>query len=208
MKPRTKCRFASLAIALLLVMARAMPADGQSLSSLQIGDPATKLAALGKPVETSDHKGMTVQRWVLPNGNDLSVTTSHAGKIVYIESDWNAGADKNPMCDLSGLQFGQTTLTELRKRFGSNGISFKERSGQMLAEDGAVMLNSYEAGSVVVSFYNKVSNAEVGRLDPDGQGTMADHARLDAISIADADYAKSQWGDRIYDPQYKKVDWK
>jgi hypothetical protein len=208
MKPRTKCRLASLAIALLLVMARAMPAAGQSLSSLRIGDPATKLAVLGKPAETSDHKGMTVQRWVLANGNDLSVTTTQAGKVVYIESDWNARADKNPLCDLSGLLFGQTTLTELRKRFGSNGISFKERGGQMLAEDGAVMLNSYEVGNTVVTFYNKISNAEVGRLDPEGQGTIADHARLDAISIADADYAKSEWGDRIYDPQYKKVDWK
>ncbi len=208
MKPRTKCRLASLAIALLLVMACAIRADGQSLSSLHIGDPATKLAALGKPVETSDNKGMTVQRWVLPNGNDLSVTTSQAGKIVYIESDWNAGADKNPLCDLSGLQFGQTTLTQLRKRFGSNGLSFKDRGGQMLAEDGAVMLNSYETGNAVVTFYNKISNAEVSKLDPEGQGSMADHARLDAISIADGDYAKSEWGDRIYDPQYKKIDWK
>jgi hypothetical protein len=37
---------------------------------------------------------------------------------------------------------------------------------------------------------------------------VAEHAELDAITIADAEYAKSEWGDRIYDPKYKKIEWK
>jgi hypothetical protein len=106
------------------------------------------------------------------------------------------------------LRFGETTLTELRKRFGSNGFSFKERGGQLLAQDGAVLVNSYEATNVVITFYNKVSNTEVATLDAEGHSSIADHARLDAISISDAAYAKSEWGERVYDPQYKKVDWK
>jgi hypothetical protein len=31
---------------------------------------------------------------------------------------------------------------------------------------------------------------------------------LDAISIAESGYAKNEWGDRIYDPNYQKANWK
>jgi hypothetical protein len=183
-------------------------ANGQSLSSLRVGDPVSKLSALGKATAIDAYKDMHVSRWVLPNGNELSATSNKAGLIVHLEADWTAGKTDNPACDLAGLRFGVTTLAELRKRFGSNGFAFKERSGQVLAADGAVMVNSYEAGDVVVTFYNKVSNAEVATLDAEGRSSIADHARLDAISISDAAYAKGEWGDRVYDPKYKKVDWK
>jgi hypothetical protein len=146
-------------------------------------------------------------RWTLPNGNDLSATTDKDGRIVYLEADWNHSENATG-CDLPWLSFGATTLTEIRRHFGSNGFAFKGQAGQLLAEDGAVLLNSYEVGGAVITFYNKVSNAEVAKLDPDGQSTFADHARLDAISIASQSYASAEWGERVYDPQYKKVVWK
>jgi hypothetical protein len=37
----------------------------------------------------------------------------------------------------------------------------------------------------------------------------ADYSRLDSISLADPDYAKAAgWGGKIYDRDYKQVEWK
>jgi hypothetical protein len=188
-------------------LAVSIGAHSQSLSSFKIGDPSSKLSSLGKPTASDDRNGMTVRRWLLPNGNELAVTTNASGQIIYIEADWNPGANTDSACDLPGLRFGTTTLTELRKRFGSNGFAFSERGGQLLSEDGAVLVNSYEANGAIVTFYNKVSNAQAEQLNPEGNGSIADNAKLDAISIASSDYAKSEWGNRINDPNYKPITW-
>lgn len=182
-------------------------AHAQSLSSVQIGDTSSKLSPLGKPASLEAEKDGTVRRWTLPNGNDLSATTDRDSHVVYLEADWNH-TDANTGCDLPWLQFGATTLTQIRKHFGSNGFAFKGQAGQLLAKDGAVLLNSYELGNTVITFYNKVSNAEISKLNPEGQSSFADHARLDAISFASQGYAKAQWGDRIYDPRYQQIAWK
>jgi hypothetical protein len=195
-------------VALLIAIGYSVCASGQSLSALKIVDPSSQLSSLGKPAAIDNENGMTVRRWIIPNGNELSITTDMADKIVYMESDWNPGKDDTTACDLPGLRFGVTTLAQLRKRFGSNGFAFKDQAGQLLTEDGAVMLNSYEASGFVITFYNKVSNKEVAQLNPESQGTIADHARLDAISIASPEYAKREWGNRVYDPSYKPIDWK
>jgi hypothetical protein len=210
MNPR-RTRTTSMVFTTLLLLGIVMSfAHGQSLSSLRIGDAASKLSTLGKPSSADADKDNTVSRWTLANGNELAVTTNKSGQIVHIEADWNPGKrdSESTGCDLPGLRFGETTLAELRKRLGSNGFAFKDRGGQLLAEDGAVMVNSYEANGLVITFYNKVSNTEVATLDAEGHSSIADHARLDAISISDANYAKSKWGERVYDPHYKKVDWK
>lgn len=71
------------------------------------------------------------------------------------------------------------------------------------------MMNSYEAGGVVVTFYRKIKQGEFSRLKASGANpSVADYARLDAISIADDEYATSEWGERVYDPAYKKTEWK
>jgi hypothetical protein len=71
------------------------------------------------------------------------------------------------------------------------------------------MMNTWEVGKVVITFYTKVGQQEYDRMKASGlNSSPADYAKLNAISIADADYAKSEWGDRIYDPQYKKIEWR
>jgi hypothetical protein len=136
------------------------------------------------------------------------VTTAQSGKVVYLESDWN---DKNNETgfDLPGLKFGETTLTDIRRRFGSNGFEFKERGGVIDVPDGIVMLNSYEVGANVVTFFTKVSEADYTKAKSAGEKwDVADHARLVSVSVASAEYAQSEWGKRIYDPGYKAVTWK
>ena len=166
------------------------------------------LSRLGTTAETDSYKGMTVKRWNLPNGNELSVTVGTDGKIAYLESDWNGKSDDSG-CDLQGLRFGLTTLTELRKRFGSNGFGYAARGPVAETDDSIVMMNSYDAGGVVITFYTKINRDAFSRAKASGSNpSPANYAKLDAISLTDDGYAKSEWGDRVYDSAYKKIDWK
>lgn len=183
--------------------------DAQSLASLHIGDPAANLAKLGPAAKTGSYLGMQLQQWRLPNGNELSATTDSTGRIVYLESDWDGKSD-DPACDLSGLRFGITTLAELRKRLGSNGFEFQNRAGVIPTGSAVIMVNSYEVGKVIVTFYTKIDSQEYRRLKAsDAKTSPADYSKLDGISLADPSYATAAgWGDRSYDPDYKKAEWK
>jgi len=180
----------------------------QALVGLKVGEASAVLARLGSPTETDSYKGMSLQRWSLPNGNELSVTVGTEGKIVYLESDWGGQSD-DAGCDLPDLHFGLTTLAELRKRFGSNGFGFKSRGPGVKTPDGFVMMNSFEVGTSVITFHTKIKGDKFQRLKASGADpSPADYAKLDAISIADDAYASREWGDRVYDPAYKKIEWK
>ena len=185
------------------------PVNAQSLASLHIGDPASNLTHLGPAAETGSYLGMEVEKWILPNGNELSATVNSNRRIVFLESDFD-GKSNDPSCDLPGLKFGVTTLAQLRKRLGSNGFGFQNRPGVVPTEDGVILVNSYEIGKTIVTFYTKAHpqvHLQVKASDPNF--SPADYSKLDAISLADPSYAKNAgWGDKIYDPQYKKAEWK
>jgi len=200
--------FLLFAMTFLLTIATLLSAQAQSLSNLHIGDEVTRLATLGEPAATDKYKSYLVRKWRFANGNELSITTDATGRIVYLESDWGGHLDGNES-DLRGLTFGATTLSELRVRFGSNGLTFKGRAGVIGIQNGVVMMNSYEVGSNIVTFITKVSDGDSSPSTESGKSSaIADRARLDAISIADAGYAQSEWGDRVYDPNYQRIEWK
>jgi len=200
-------KFALFLSALLIGGSGTHLCGAQSLHGLKVGEPSATLGPLGAPSDSDTYKGMAVQRWDRPNGNSLSVTIGKNG-VVFIESDWN-GSDDAPGCDLPGLRFEKTTLAELRKRFGSNGFGYKARGYSAETPDGIVMMNSYEVGVVVVTFYTKINRDEFSSLKASGKNPWpADYAKLDAISIAEDNYATSEWGERVYDPAYKKIEWK
>ena len=197
------------AITIFFLVAGVLDVHAQSLSNLRIGDDVSRLSSLGyQPSDTGTYKSFDLRKWRFSNENELSVTTSKSGRIVYVESDWGGKTDETA-CDLPGLKFGVTTLSELRRRLGSNGFEFQNRAGVMEVSDGIIMMNSYEVGNIVVTFITKVTEKEYVNIKESGKSwVVADHARLDAISIAEAGYAEGEWGDRIYDPNYKKVEWK
>lgn len=203
---------AALAGTFALLLAGFCPAAAQSLSGLHIGDAAPHLQELGKPVATAPDGPYLNQKWTFPTGNDLAVSTSADGLIVYLESDWgghSGNGNDDPGCDLPGVKFGSTTLADLRKRFGSNGFVFQNRSPLLETDDGVVLFNAYEVGTKVVTFITKASKQDYARSKQGGAGwDLADHAKLDAILIADGDYAVYEWGPRVYDPGYKKIEWK
>lgn len=184
-------------------------ANAQSLSSIHIGDPASKLAKFGPASETSSDMGMQSQKWSVPDGDQFSATVDSAGRIVYLEADWTGKGD-NTACDLPGLNFGVTTLAQIRTRLGSNGFGFQNRAGVIPTGMGVVMLNSYQVGKVIVTFYTKVDEQKYLLMkNSDPNSSIADYATLEAISLADLNYVKAAgWGDMIYDPGYKDVEWK
>jgi hypothetical protein len=84
-------RFALIpALCAILLSGSPIRIRGQSVSNLHIGDDESKVAQLGsKPASTDTYKSFTPRRWRLNNGNDLSVTTSSSGRIVYgVGMEW------------------------------------------------------------------------------------------------------------------------
>jgi hypothetical protein len=63
----------------------------------------------------------------------------------------------------------------------------------------AVLINSYDVGSVIATFVTKIS----GR--PTRSQALSGDAFLVALSIADPGYADGAWGDRTYDPAYHAI---
>ncbi len=196
-------------VLVFLLFGQIVAANAQALSHMKIGDDSTETTALGQPIATDNYKGFLVRKWSFPNGNQLSVTTDSRDRILYLESDWN-GDDDATTCDLPGLKFGVTTLSDIRKRFGSNGFTFKRRQGTIQVPDGVVMMSSYEFGNAVVTFITKIPVTGEQPSSPEAKpgSDIADQATLDAISISDPQYAENEWGTRVYDPKYKKAEWK
>jgi len=197
------------AAVLLPILGLTPKAVAQSLANMKIGDDSTEATALGQPVATENYKGYLVRKWSFSNGNQLSVTSDTRDRIIYLESDWD-GDDNATACDLPGLKFGVTTLSDIRKRFGSNGFTFRRRNGVIQVPDGVVMMNSYEIGNAVVTFITKVPVTGEQPASPEAKAgsEIGDRATLDAISISDPKYAENEWGERVYDPKYKKAEWK
>lgn len=127
-------KFALYLLALLIGGNFERACSAQSLHGLKVGSPSASLAALGASSESDSYKGMAVRQWNLPNGNSRSATVGKDGRIVFIESDWNGRSDDSG-CDLAGLRFGVTNLTELRKNsaatalaIAAEGIVFKRKT--------------------------------------------------------------------------------
>jgi hypothetical protein len=197
---------------LLIAFVQPSVLRAQALLNIRVGDTPSKLSKFG-PVSGEDkYKGMDLFKWILPNRNVLTATVDREGEIVYLESDWGGKSDDTG-CDLAGFKFGVTTLADLEARFGSNGFGFKTRPHTRPVDDGVILLNSYEVGNVVVTFYTRISGADyakvqAARASATGTATGAEFARLEGISMANAAYATSEWGARVANTAYKKVDWK
>ena len=198
---------ANIVVAVVLCQTSALKA--QSLLNIRVGDTPSKLSKFG-PVSGEDkYKGMDLFRWILPNRNVLTATVDREGEIVYLESDWGGKSDETG-CDLAGLKFGATTLADLEKRFGSSGFAFKKRPHVTRTDDGVMLLNSFEVENVVVTFYTRVTAQDYAKAANGGGGSTsgAEYYRLEGVSMSDAAYAKTEWGDRIPNPAYRKIEWK
>lgn len=191
-------------VLLVMVSVASTGAHSQSLSSLRVGDTFSETRKLGAAPSSRRQAGpFLVQKWKLPDGNELSVAANeHSGRIVYLELTWG-GEHAGILTDFSGLIFGRTTLGELRHRFSGNGFTYEQRGSSLKVPDGFTLSTSYEVAdqpNTVVTFTTKVTDEGPAMDNP------ASQARLIGISIGQANYLDGLWGSvKVYDSAQSKI---
>ncbi|MBY5370561.1 hypothetical protein [Rhizobium leguminosarum] len=135
------------------------------MSGVSVGGDRQQLVSIGsRPVATEAMGPHTIEKYKLSGGNELSVTYHRAsGKIVYLETDWG-GETAEAFSDFEGFKFGKTTLSEIRTKLGSNGMSFKDHPPVTPTPDGGLALfNSYEVNGSgnIATFVTSVSAVTV-----------------------------------------------
>jgi hypothetical protein len=205
-----------MSAAAILVLGATGSGYCQSLSSLKVGDDLSATTSLNAdPANTTNMGPFSVNKWTLPDGNSLSVTSKiKTQKIVFIECDWN-GSDSGSFSDFPDFYFGRTSLNEIRRQLRSNGFTFKDIGGVRPADDGGIaLLNSYsieDYPTVIVTFVTKIGLDDMKALKDAklGESRVGDAAKLNAIIIADPSYLGTIWGNnRTYDPRYVDINWK
>ncbi len=184
-------------------------AHAQSLDGFQVGgDIKAALASHAAPAASGKLGDADVYRWALDNGNSTSVTADAKGRIVFVETDWGGDVGASAT-GIPGVTFGATTLAAIRKKFGSNGFSFKKHAMHMDAND-IISVNAYHlkaVKSVVLVLVTTLPVAAVPEVDgkpqiDSGKGT------LQAVTLADTAYLDQLWGaEKVSDPKEKPVGW-
>ena len=123
------------------------------------------------------------------------------GRIEYLETTWGA-TPAGAAAGMFGFTYGQTSRSQIRKKLGSTGMTFRSRVPVMNTTEGLLMMNSYEVGSVIATFITLIAPQD---LEKAKAGELSDHARLVAVSLASADHAAQNWGTATNDPAYKKL---
>jgi hypothetical protein len=136
------------------------------------------------------------------NGNDLSITFEN-NKVVYMENDWlQDTAARQPL--FSDFSFGQTTLKEIRSKFGTNGFVHK-KMGSIKTETDVIMFNCFEFDSKNNEVLVTITKARIS--EDVTQENVASMLKLDALIIADKAYLDKIWGkEKLCDPNYKKIE--
>jgi hypothetical protein len=184
----------------------------QSIAGIRVGDNVSVLDKLNLKPTAREHLGSTdTVKYKLANGNDLSVSYgSPAGRIVYVECDWNRSPE-GANTDFPDFKFGVTTLEEIRIANGSNGFSY--RSNAMNTANGQLFtFNAYsikDKPGLVAVFVTALNIAELHRRRDNTEPTAADMAKnltLDAIIFAEETYLDGIWGkEKIYDKEAKPI---
>ena len=206
-----------LSVGVICFVSIATTATAQSMSGVTIGSDRAALNQLGtKPTATQTMGPHTAVKFLLPGGNELSVTfVRSTGKIVYLETDWG-GEPGGAFSDFDGFKYGQTSLADIRRHFGHNGMFFDARPvASMMPDGGVALFNSYEiSGSdVIATLVTTVSAAALVELQAKhGNEKLADHigptAKLNALILAERDYVDTIWGTtKTYDAGYAPIAW-
>jgi hypothetical protein len=194
---------------ILSLLATCLPAGAQTLHGLTIGEDL--VPALKKMPKTRDFGQVgnyVAIKWPLADGDSFSATASPAtGKIVFLEEDHDSGSSAGEAV-LPGLIFGRTTLGDIRKRFGSNGIGFASNA-ETVQNGAAIGINCYElrnAPKVFVAFVTRLSPpAQIETSSP--RTIQTNNGVLVALMVGQKSYLEEIWGTQLlYDPQYRAVD--
>ena len=146
-------------------------------------------------------KGKSMVKYRTENGNDFSITSEN-GKVVFMENDWLQD-EKGCKPLYSSFKFGQTTLKEIRRKFGTNGFSH-QNMGTFKTDTHVIMFNCFEFDSPNNEVL--VTITKVSLDDEVTEKNVAEKAKLDALIIADKGYLEREWGEeKLFDPNYHKI---
>lgn len=169
-----------------------------SMLNIRIGDNKQVLEKIKLKVEAQEDDMI---KYKTEDGNHFSVTSEN-GKVVYMENDWlQDSTARKPLC--TDLQFGKTSLHEIRKKFGTNGFAYTERQA-FTADKDLIEFNCFEFdmpnNEILVTITKMPLTSDVTEQN------VADKLLLGAIIIADKNYLDKTWGDKkIFDRNYKKI---
>jgi hypothetical protein len=181
---------------------------------IQVGGPIQPAYKLDFERIIRKGKGVTKYiQWKLPNFNQFSVSyNSEQDRIRKIDLEWGGSVNGSEV-GISDFKFGETTLQEIRDRFGSNGFSY---AGKVIytTDEGIVTLNAFElrdTPTIIVVFETLISNeakAQIDLLPREKQvlGKIGDKFTLVGVSVADEVFLDDEWGKvKIYDPESNPI---
>jgi len=169
-----------------------------SMLGIKINDPKNSLDSIKLEIIAEENDMI---KYRTDNGNDFSITLEK-GKVVYMENDWLQNEKgKKPL--YSDLSFGQTSLQDIRNKYGTNGFSYKSR-GPFATETDLIEFNCFEFDSpnneILVTITKISLKANVTEQN------VADSLKLDALIIASKAYLDKTWGEeKLFDKNYKKI---
>jgi hypothetical protein len=175
-----------------------LPTVDISMLGVKVGDTKTSVDKIKLKIIAQEDEMI---KYRTDNGNDFSVTLEK-GKVVYLENDWLQ--DEKGMKPLfSDFQFGLTSLGDIRKKFGTNGFTYKNRHA-FTTETDLIEFNCFEFDSPnneVLVVITKISLKEKPT-----EKNVAAKLKLDAIIITTKDHLDKTWGEeKLFDPNYKKI---
>jgi hypothetical protein len=119
-----------------------------------------------------------------------------------MENDWLQKMEANQPL-LTDFKFGETTLKEIRKVFGTSGFAYREQS-YLKSEKTLTTINCFELESPVNTILVLITKAPISSISD--KNDISGYLKLDAVILADKKYLDSIWGKKkTYDPQYKKI---
>ncbi|RVH96135.1 hypothetical protein CN153_20610 [Sinorhizobium meliloti] len=190
-------------------------AHAQTIAGHTIGEDRSVLGSGHRVSMNTPLDGYTTVVFSTPSGVKMAAIYQDASqKVVEIEVTPPATVP-GASGQFGNFKFGQTSLADIRYRFGSKGLLFGNVPPATATSDGGVaIVSSYEitGTNLVISFTSKVSRASLADLKQRFGDNMYSQvetvATLESTVIADANYLKLIRGDNlVYDVGYAPVLW-
>jgi hypothetical protein len=166
-----------------------------AMMGVKIYDPKKVLDKI-ELTETATEKNRNTYRLI--DGNNFSITLDN-GKVVMLENDWmHKQKCTKPL--ISKFVFGKTTLTDIKKEFGTNGFGYFENFSKTSEAD-VVNITCFNVQSqgeeVLVVITRAPFRASVTR-------DIESYQMLESIILADKKYLDKLWGKkRAYEEHIK-----
>ena len=179
----------------------------RAFHGVRIGASIRSLQSLPKPIARDGEANIKMTKWLLETGNELSVTyDSEQDRILYAELDWNF-KPQSTQTGISELRFGETTLEQIRVKFGSSGFTYVEHM-IFKTPEGIVTFNAFELKStptIVVVFVTLLQSTSSVGPDPSAdqlKAAVGGLFKLVGVAVADESYLDQIWGaEKLYDPK-------